>query len=64
MIPRPAATPFITDSTVTSVTREKHERGHAAVLHGTFFLSRTATLIGSIFELAELHGQNHFSVLK
>jgi len=36
-------------------TREKPERGHAAVLRGTLFLGRTVTLTESIFELAELH---------
>jgi len=48
-------------------SKEKPERGlatHAAVLRRTFFLDRTAALSGSIFELAELHGQIHFSVLK
>jgi len=35
--------------------REKPERGHAAILDGTLFLDRTAALIESIFELAELY---------
>jgi len=39
-----------------SNTREKSERGHAAILRGTLFLGSTAALTGSIFELAELHG--------
>jgi len=42
------------------VTKEKPERSHAAVLRRTLFLGRTATLAGSIFELAKLHSRIHF----
>jgi len=40
-------------SALVHIIREKPERGHAIVLGGTLFLSRTAALTGSIFELAE-----------
>jgi len=43
--------------------RQKLGRGLAAVLRETLFLGRTVTLTGFIFELVELHGQIHFSVL-
>jgi len=45
---------------VLCYAREKSKRGHAAVLRGTLFLDRTATLTGSIFEQAELHSRIHF----
>jgi len=47
-------------ATQVDTSREKPERGHAAVLRGTLFLGRIAALTKSIFELAELHSRIHF----
>jgi len=45
--------------TQVDASREKPERDHVAILHGTLLLGRTTALTGFIFELAELHGQIH-----
>ena len=45
---------------VNTHSREKPERGHAAVFQGTLIPRGTVALTGSILRSAELRGQIHF----